>query len=41
MVEEGNIIVKRLNVTNFGFWKMQIDNYLYQKDIYLPLGGKA
>jgi len=26
---------------NFELWKMQIEDYLYKKDFYLPLGGKT
>ena len=41
MVDEGKIKVKRFDGVNFGFWKMQTEDYLYQKDLYLPLGGKT
>ena len=37
MVGEGKIRVERFNSV---FWKMQIEDYLYQKDLYLSLDGK-
>ncbi len=41
MASEGKMQIEKFNGVNFGFWKMQIEDYLYQKDLYLPLGGKA
>ena len=41
IAEEENIRVERFNNANFEFWKIQIENYMYQKDLYLPLGEKA
>ena len=41
MADEGKLRIEKFNGTNFGFWKMQIEDYLYQKDLYLPLGGRA
>ena len=38
---EGKIRLKRFNSANFGFKKMQIENYLYKKDLYFSLSGKA
>ena len=32
--------IEKFDGTDFGFWKMQIEDYLYQKDLYLPLGKK-
>ena len=40
MVEDGKFRVKKFNGQNFSLWKMQMEDYLYQKDLYLPLGGK-
>ena len=40
MDEEGKIRVKRFNGQNYQLWKMQMEDYLYQKDLYLPLGRK-
>ena len=40
MEEEGKFRVKKFNVQNYQLWKMKIEDYLYQKDLYLPLGGK-
>ena len=33
--------IEKFNGTNFAYWKMQIDDLLYQKNFYLPLGGKS
>ena len=41
MAEEGKLKIERFDGTNFGFWKMQIDDYLNQKDLYLPMEGKT
>jgi hypothetical protein len=32
--------IKKFNGTNFSFWKMQMEDYLYQKDLYLPIVEK-
>ena len=32
--------MEKFNSTNFQWWKMQMEDYLYQKDLYLPLLGK-
>ena len=41
MEDEGKIKVERFNNANLGFQKMQSEDYLYQKDLYLPLNGNA
>jgi len=41
MADEGNIRVERFNGTNFEFWKMQIGDYPYQKNLNLPLSQKV
>ena len=41
MAEEGKFRVDKFNGQNYQLWKMQMEDYLYQKDLYLPLGGKA
>ena len=33
--------IEKFNGTNFNFWKMQMEDYLYQKDLYLPLAEKS
>ena len=33
--------VDRFNGQNFQLWKMQMEDYLYQKDLWKPLEGKA
>ena len=39
MAEEMKIEINKFDGRNFGFWKMQIEYVLYQKNPYLPLGG--
>eukprot|EP00253_Pinus_taeda_P005631 PITA_05631 len=41
MVEDGKFRVKKFNSQNFSVWKMQMEDYLDKKDLYLPLGGKT
>ena len=41
MVEEGKFRVEKFNDQNYKLWKMQMEDYLYQKDMYLPLGQKT
>ena len=41
MAKDGKFRVKKFNGQNFSLWKMQMEDYLYQKDLYLPLGGKS
>ena len=40
MADEGKLRVDKFNVQNFQSWKMQMENYLYQKDFWKPLEGK-
>ena len=40
-MEEGKFRVKKFNDQNYQLWNMQMEDYLYQKDLYLPLGRKA
>ena len=41
MAEDLKVRVEKFNGQNYPLWKMQMEDYLYQKDLYLPLGGKA
>ena len=41
MEEEVKFRVKKFNGQNYQLWKMQMEDYLYQKDLYLPLGRKS
>ena len=41
MAEEGKFRVEKFNGQNYQLWKMQMEDYLYQKDLYLPLGRKS
>ena len=40
MAEEGKFRVDKFNDQNCQLWKMKMDDYLYQKDLYLPSSGK-
>ena len=40
MEKEGKFRVEKLNSQNDQLWKMKMEDYLYQKDLYLLLGGK-
>jgi hypothetical protein len=39
MEEDEKFRVKKFNSQNYQLWKMQMEDYLYQKDLFLPLGG--
>ena len=41
MSEDGKFRVEKFNDQNNQLWKMQMEEYLYQKDIFLPLSGVA
>ena len=41
MAEDGKFRVEKFNGQKFPLWKMQMEDYLYQKDLYLPLSGKT
>ena len=41
MVEEEKLKIEKFNGKNYQYWKMQIEDYLYLKELYLPLGGMA
>jgi hypothetical protein len=38
MSEDGKFRVEKFNGQNYQLWKMQMEDYLYQKDLFLPLG---
>ncbi|KAL2228761.1 UNVERIFIED_CONTAM: Retrovirus-related Pol polyprotein from transposon TNT 1-94 [Sesamum indicum] len=38
---EGKFPVERFNGSDFGFWRMQMEAYLYGKDLYEPLVEKS
>ena len=40
MAEEGKFRVENFNGQNYQLWKIQMEDYLYQKDLYLSFGGK-
>jgi hypothetical protein len=39
MVEDENFRVEKFNGQKYQLWKMHMEDYLYQKDMFLPLGG--
>eukprot|EP00253_Pinus_taeda_P003136 PITA_03136 len=41
MAEDGRFRVEKFNGQNYQLWKMQMEYYLYQRDLYLPLSGKT
>ena len=41
MADDGKLRVDRFNGQNFQLWKMQMEDYLYQKDLWKPLEGKT
>ena len=41
MADEGKLRVDRFNGQNLQLWKMQMEDYLYQKDLWKPLEGKT
>ena len=41
MAEDGKFMVENFNGQNFPLWKMLMEDYLYQKYLYLPLCGKT
>ena len=32
--------IEKFDGTDFGFWRMQIEDYLYGKELHLPLLGE-
>ncbi|KAK2981076.1 hypothetical protein RJ640_012031 [Escallonia rubra] len=40
MTEEGKGKIEKFSGMNFQWWKMQVEDYLYQKDLYLLLVGE-
>ena len=41
MIDEGKVRVDKFNGQNFQLWKMQMEDYLYQKDLWKLLDGKT
>ncbi|KAE8728454.1 FACT complex subunit SPT16-like [Hibiscus syriacus] len=38
--DEGKVKIEKFDGADFGFWKMHIEDFLYQKNLYQPLSGK-
>jgi hypothetical protein len=41
MSKDGKFRIEKFNGQNYQLWKMQMEDYLYQKDIFLPMGRIA
>eukprot|EP00253_Pinus_taeda_P020118 PITA_20118 len=41
MAKDGRFRVEKFNGQNYQLWRMQMEDYLYQSDLYLPLSGKT
>jgi hypothetical protein len=41
MSKDGKLRIEKFNSQNYQLWKMYMEDYLYQKDLFLPLGGVA
>jgi hypothetical protein len=41
MSEDGKFRIEKFNGQNYQLWKMQMEDYLYHKDLCLPLSGVA
>ena len=41
MSEDGKFRVEKFNDQNYQLWKMQMEDYLYQNYLFLPLSGVA
>lgn len=41
MTDDGRSRVDKFNGQNYSLWKMQMEDYLYQKDLYTPLSEKV
>jgi hypothetical protein len=39
MVKDKKFRVEKFNGQKYQLWKMHMKDYLYQKDLFLPLGG--
>ncbi|KAF7850214.1 hypothetical protein BT93_L5735 [Corymbia citriodora subsp. variegata] len=39
-MEEGKVRIDRFDGKDFAFWKIQIEDYLYQRNLHLPLYGE-
>ncbi|KAE8730100.1 hypothetical protein F3Y22_tig00003041pilonHSYRG00846 [Hibiscus syriacus] len=38
--DERKVKIEKFDSAEFGFWKMQIEDFLFQKNLYQPLSGK-
>ena len=38
-MEDGKFRVEKFNNQKYPLWKIKMEDYLYQKYLYLPLGG--
>ncbi|KAL6562175.1 hypothetical protein OROGR_003182 [Orobanche gracilis] len=40
MADDGKVKIDKFEGHDFGFWRMQIEDYLYQKGLHEPLTGQ-
>ena len=40
MVEDEKVKIDKFDGQDFGFWKMKIKDYLYEKKLHLPLSKR-
>ena len=40
-MEDGRFRVEKFNDENYQLWKMHMEDYIYQRDLYEPLSRKA
>ena len=38
-MDSSNLGIEKFDGSDFSFWKIQIEDYLYQKDLHEPLTG--
>ena len=39
MTGQGSSQIEKFDGSDFGYWKMQVEDYLYKKNLYQPLTG--
>ncbi|PKI33847.1 hypothetical protein CRG98_045765 [Punica granatum] len=40
-MDEGKLMIEKFDGSDYGFWRMQIEDYLYGKDLWQPLEDKS
>ncbi|PKI52712.1 hypothetical protein CRG98_026893 [Punica granatum] len=39
-MDEGKLVIEKFDGSDYGFWRIQIEDYLYGKDLWQPLEDK-